>query len=54
MATRLSQIGLTEPQPRCTPLYSGDWLDPSDLSRRITRYQRSTDHGPLIPELLTA
>ena len=54
MATRLNQIGLTEPQPRCTPLYSGDWLDPSDLARRITRYERSTDHGPLIPELLTA
>lgn len=54
MATRLNQIGLTEPQPRCTPLYSGDWLDAGDLARRITRYQRSADHGPAVPELLTA
>ena len=55
MATRLSQIGLTDPAPRCTSLYSGDWLDAgADLAGSITRYQRSTDHGPLIPELLTA
>lgn len=55
MATRLSQIGLTEPTPRCTPLYSGDWLEAgSDLAGNITRYQRATDHGPFVPELLTA